>query len=101
MLLLIAKQVLKGEKVDGAFGTGKTLNSGLIILSIIFEIIISIIFKSIISIISDIINGIKNIVLLVLSSCTSDIMKVISGPKDNVFVYFADHGAKVFQSTIV
>jgi len=36
-------QVLKGEKVDGAFGTGKTLNSG---------------------------------------------------PKDNVFVYFADHGAK-------
>jgi len=36
-------QVLQGEKVDGAFGTGKTL---------------------------------------------------ASGPKDNVFVYFADHGAK-------
>merc|ERR1712042_206823 len=36
-------QVLKGEKVDGAFGSGKTLNSG---------------------------------------------------PKDNIFVYFADHGAK-------
>jgi len=36
-------QVLKGEKIDGAFGTGKTLNSG---------------------------------------------------PKDNIFVYFADHGAK-------
>jgi len=36
-------QVLQGEKVDGAFGSGKTLNSG---------------------------------------------------PKDNIFVYFADHGAK-------
>merc|ERR1712055_523201 len=36
-------QVLKGEKVDGAFGSGKTLNSG---------------------------------------------------PNDNIFVYFADHGAK-------
>ena len=34
------KQVLKGEKVDGAFGTGKTLNSGLIVFDIIIYILI-------------------------------------------------------------
>ena len=43
-------QVLKGEKVDGAFGSGKTLNSG---------------------------------------------------ANDNIFVYFADHGAKVPQRNLV
>ena len=31
------KKVLKGEKVDGAFGTGKTLNSGLIIFDILMN----------------------------------------------------------------
>ena len=44
------EKVLKGEKVDGAFGSGKTLNSG---------------------------------------------------PKDNIFVYFADHGAKVVNSYFI
>ena len=27
--LVTPNQVLKGEKIDGAFGTGKTLNSGI------------------------------------------------------------------------
>ena len=63
MLLLIGKQVLKGEKVDGAFGTGKTLNSGLIVISIIFEIIIAI----------------NNIVLLVI------IMYIVHPPHESDF----------------